>query len=1594
MVLADSHHAKTQAEILLARCAEAAREEPPLLAFLEAMTRNASPEDVTRYAPEELTALARLMHFRAASRQPGQSLVSLIDPASEDPGFKRQETVLLAVNDDAPFLFDSLMAEVAAQGVAVRAVFHPVVNISGWPTSVIVIVTDLIVGAERREALKHGAEAVFAQVRVAVRDWQPMRQRLEAVITELKAAPSRAPAQEVSESIAFLEWLGDDHFTFLGCRDYAYSPEDGGRLLPVDGSGLGVLADRFARVVRKDVDDTGVTEKVRAFLFQPTPLIVTKSNQKSLVHRRVNMDYIGVKVFGPDGAFKGERRFVGLFTSGAYNRSPRDIPLLRHKAETVMARAGLPAGSHDAKTLAHIIDTYPRDELFQISEEELYVTAMGILRLTERPKLKVFLRFDRFDRFVSAIVFVPRERYDGIVHEKIFAILARTFNGHAVESTPSLGDSVLARIHYTVRLGEAAPAAVDITALEAEMRAAIRTWEDGFHDVLRARYGEEDAHRRFREQAPGIPARYRDVFTPAEGADDLAAIESLTVSGRMPAVEAHVFRKPTDGRSTLRIKLYGLGPALPLSVSLPIFENFGLKVIAEDAYPLMLGAHEAFVLDFLMERADQAPAEGAHIKHLLEAAFHAVIAGEAESDGFNRLVIRSGLGWRDVTILRTVAKYLRQAAIPFSQDYMEQALARNPDIATLLVALFHDLLSPESAGTDEAKAIYAKIEAALNDVQSLDDDRIIRRIRNVISNVLRTNFYQPGHDGRPKPYLSIKLASQKLDELPAPRPHVEIFIYSPQVEGVHLRFGAVARGGLRWSDRREDFRTEVLGLVKAQQVKNACIVPVGSKGGFYPKQMPANPNREETMATGIAAYKTFINALLDVTDNLNPDGTVVPPEHVVRRDSDDPYLVVAADKGTASFSDIANAIAEERGFWLGDAFASGGSHGYDHKKMGITARGAWEAVKRHFRELGRDIQSQPFTAVGVGDMSGDVFGNGALLSKCMKLLAAFDHRHIFIDPDPDAAASWSERQRLFELPRSTWADYNAKLISKGGGIFARTLKEIPLSDEMKKLTGLAVSKATPAEVIKALLKADVDLLFLGGIGTYVKATGQSHLEVGDRANDAVRINGSELRAKVVGEGANLGLTQLGRIEYAQAGGRLNTDAIDNSAGVDTSDHEVNLKILMGGPMRRGELSAEARDALLAAMTDEVAALVLKDNYDQTLAITVAQARGTGDLDAYGRYIRDLEARARLDRAVEFLPDDSELRRRAQVGKALTRPELAVLLAYAKLDLKAELIASDLPDDPYFRPELISYFPPDAVERLPSELDRHRLKREIITDVVTNRLVNLAGPLFVARMKEMSGASAARIVRAFAVADGAFGLSALKVRIDGLDLKMDAALQTRIYADIVAILRRLGLWFITNIPSGADLSETVAMYRGAAEKLRGTLHPLVSPYEAHDTEARITELEAAGAPHDVADDAGALPLIGALPEIALLAHQNALDLDLVASAYFAMGAAVGIDRLRGLANHIAAGEHWDRLAIRRISDDLYAGQRALTAAALQDHAGQTGRAAGTEAVRRWTESHAEALGRTQSFLAALDATGELSVAKLTLANSQIHELAAR
>ncbi|HEX5278634.1 MAG TPA: NAD-glutamate dehydrogenase [Micropepsaceae bacterium] len=1575
--------------------------DPELAGFFAAFTRFASPEDLRHYGPAEFAALLRAVFARVKQRKPGESLIELFSTAQE-PELKRGESVLVAINDDIPFLYDSCTAEIRAQRHRIVAAFHPVVphpEIRGTQRSVIVIALGGVLDEAACRHLSGGLVQAFADVRAAVRDWKAMLSRLQESRTDLLEHPPRVPTDERDESVGFLDWLADNNFTFLGCRDYIFSRDGEVRLDPVAESGLGVLTDPTRRVLRSGNERSDLGPVAREFLARPAPLIIAKSGIRSLVHRRVPMDYIGIKKFTPNGDLAGERRFVGLFTSVAYRKLPGEIPLLRLKTERVMAGSGLIPSSHDGKALQHILNTYPRDELLQSSEDELLATALGILNLGERPKVRLFLRFDRFDRYVSALVFIPRDRYSGSVRESVQQILLRALDGRPYSATPTLDDEALARVHYIIIRNPGPRPDVDPAQVEEEIRSAVRTWDDTFADAAVARYGDNSGAI-LRRYTPAFPASYRDRFDPREAVADIAHFEEL-VNGQTSAagVTAQVYTSDGDSPGTLRLKLFIRGGFVPLSECLPVFENLGLKVIAEAAFALSPdtgnGAAQVSLQDFVMQTGS-AVAEQLYPR--LEDAFHAVWSGSAESDGFNRLVLAAELTWRDVVILRSIAKYLRQAGITFSQSYMETALVNNPAIAVMLTSLFHTEHDPElfqdpDSRTAQAKRIRAGIEDALRNVPSADEDRIIRAMQSVIDAMLRSNFFQRNDAGNSPAYLAFKLESRRVAILPTPKPLYEIFVYAPEVEGVHLRFGKIARGGIRWSDRAEDFRFEILGLSKAQQVKNAVIVPVGAKGGFYPKRIPPGAARDVVQNAGISAYRLFIGALLDLTDNISPDGKIVPPAGILRHDGNDPYFVVAADKGTATFSDIANEIAVSRGFWLGDAFASGGSEGFDHKKIGITARGAWEGIKRHFRELGRDIQNQPFTCIGVGDMSGDVFGNGMLQSKQTRLIAAFDHRHIFFDPSPNVAIAWTERKRLFDMPRSTWADYDRKLISGGGGVFARTAKTIPLSQQFRAFTGITAENATPEDVMRALLTAPVDLLYFGGIGTFIKSTRQGNADAADRANDAIRVNGRDIQALVIGEGANLGVTQYGRIEYAREGGpqhqggRINTDAIDNSAGVDTSDHEVNIKILMSGPLRRGEISRPERLDILTRITDDVAGQVLTDNYDQTLALSVAELRAPRDLDAAGRFMRELERRDALDRTVENLPPDDELRALARDGHGLTRPQLAILLAYAKTNLFHQVSESTLPADPYFDAWLASYFPPLAAETFAGELKRHVLARAIISTQIANRTVNLAGPLFAHRMHELSHAPLWAAARGFVLADGVFGLSILKNRVCALDLKVPARLQNQIVAEIAEVLRLLGMWFIVQMPD-APIAPVVESYGAGFTALKGRFSSLISPIEKNTIEPRIAELRNAGVPLDVAEDAAILPLLRAVPEIIMLSGAQHIPVESAAVVYFAAGAAAGLDRLRALATRIAGVDHWDRLAVRRMQDDLYSSQRSMACEALAAAKGDV-----AAAVDQWRNMRREDIGSILNFIGDIERGGDASIAKLALANSQVQKLAA-
>jgi glutamate dehydrogenase len=1423
---------------------------------------------------------------------------------------------------------------------------------------------------------------VLGEVRLAVQDWRPMRERVTGIVAELKANPPPLPVDEIAEAIQFLQWLLADNFTFLGARNYVV---DGEALKPDFENALGILRSRELRVLKRGTELLEFTPEVMAFLREPRLLIIAKANVHARVHRRVYLDYVGIKRFDAAGNLVGEHRIIGLFTSTAYTRAAHGIPYLRRKIAAVEERAGFDPASHSGKAIANVLEHYPRDELFQIDEDTLYRFALAILQLDERPRVRVLARRDRFDRFVSVLVFVPRERYDSHIRMKIGAYLANAFIGRVSAFYPYFPDEgSLVRVHFIIgRSSEHAPD-VDRAMLEREVQSIIRTWADGLNEALATANPPEKARELFARYRDAFSEGFHEAYAPATAVGDIRVMEDL--SDKQPlAVDFH-HRMEEDQRS-VGLKVWSYARPLPLSERVPVLENMGFRVVDERTYHIE-GKERTGVWfhDMLLTRADGGPIDLDSGGAKLEEAFLMVMRETAENDGYNALTLNGGLAWRDVALVRAISRFLRQARVPYSQDYMWTTLIKHSTIAAGIVELFHARFDPRAAGDRAQKqgAIDARLEEALQKVESLDEDRILRRFVNAVQSAIRTNFYQSGTDGEPKSLISIKFESRKLTDLPLPRPLYEIFVYSPRVEGVHLRFGKVARGGIRWSDRPQDFRTEILGLVKAQQVKNAVIVPVGAKGGFVPKLMPKGASRDVVQAEGVATYKLFISSLLDITDNIGPDGKITPPADVVRHEGDDPYLVVAADKGTATFSDIANGISLEHDYWLGDAFASGGSAGYDHKAMGITARGAWEAVKRHFREMDVDIGKTPFTVVGVGDMSGDVFGNGMLREDTIRLLAAFDHRDIFIDPDPDPKRSFAERQRLFALPRSSWQDYDKGLLSKGGGIYPRTSKEIRLSPEARKIFGIGES-VTPQELMKAILRAPADLLFFGGIGTYIRASSESDEAVGDRANDAIRVTGADLNCKVIGEGANLGMTQRGRIEAAQRGIRLNTDAIDNSAGVNTSDVEVNIKIALSGPVRSGALRMDDRNRFLAEMTDEVGRLVLRNNYQQTLALSLAFRRGLEDLGFQQRLMQTLEQRGELDRAVEFLPDDMTLGERRKRNAGLTRPELAVLLAYAKLSLYSELLDSTVPDDPYLGRELNRYFPTEMSEHYADALHAHRLRREIIATQLTNSMINRGGATLIVRIADQTGAPSSSIAAAFAAVRNSYDLVELNSEIDALDNKVSGKIQLDLYATVQSLLLDRLVWFLRNVDLTQGLEKIIGHYRDGIGQVEKALDGALSKAASAARDARIADLSKAGVPEKLTRRVADLPALKAAPDIALVASRAGKPVGEVTATYFATEAFFQLDSVANAVPGIVVSDYFDRLALDRALDSIGDAERRLTAAMVADgHAG-------ADAVEEWVRPRQAEVERIRSAIHQIAGSG-LTLSKLSVAASLLGDLA--
>ena len=1562
----------------------------------EILTARAPEEDIASYKAPDLDRAAALALSALRKHRPGESVIA-IEANSDIEREGRAVTTVTVVNDNMPFLFDSILGEIADSAPEPTLVTHPVLFVKHGKEGVTILGETLQksareankvslihvhlprLSADECASLEERLARTLAQVRAAVVDWKPMLARLDQAITRLRYKPVPLDESEVHEAIAFLEWLRDDNFIFLGMREFNYQGgEQEGTLERSEEKGLGILADTEVRVLRRGDDTVTTTPEIRAFLHGPDPLIVTKANAKSVVHRRAYLDYIGVKTFDDDGKLSGELRIVGLFASTAYTSSVLKIPYLRSKAQAVISRSGFAPTDHSGKALINVLESFPRDELFQISVPRLRKHAEAILALGERPRVRVLYRIDQFDRFVSVLVFVPRDRYDSHVRERIGEYLKSVFEGRLSAYYPAFPEGSLARVHFIIGRSGGKTPRIPAQELEAAVRTIVRTWDDALREAVE----DEGAADDIAEIAAHLPEDYRNSFTPSVALADARRMAELS-AGNPIAIDFYRHTEQREHQAAL--KIYHFGSPVALSRRVPLLENMGFRVISERTFALGNGGERpVFLHDMELENAFGEAIDLSDRGALFDEVFLAVWRGEQDNDGLNALAQRARLGAAHIGVLRAYSRYLHQAGISQSQGFIADTLNRYPAIAGKLVALFLERFDPRLAldGKTEAtaQAIEGEIQEALESVPSLDDDTIIRRLLNLVRSTLRTNYF--AESGRRS--LAFKLDSRSVEGLPQPRPWREIFVYGPEVEGVHLRFGPVARGGLRWSDRAQDYRTEVLGLVKAQQVKNSVIVPVGAKGGFYPRRVPAGGDRQQVFEAGRLAYVNFVSTLLSVTDNLHGD-EVVPPENVVRHDGNDPYFVVAADKGTATFSDTANDISQAHNFWLDDAFASGGSAGYDHKKMGITARGAWEAVKRHFREMNRDIQTEPFTVVGVGDMSGDVFGNGMLLSPCIKLVAAFDHRDIFIDPDPDPAVSLAERRRLFELPRSSWQDYDTSKLSRGGMIVSRSQKQITLSAEAAQAIGMSGRTGSPAEIISAILRAPVDLLWFGGIGTYVRSSDESNQDVGDRANDLIRVTAKEVGAKVIGEGANLGMTQRARIEFNLRGGRCNSDAIDNSGGVNSSDLEVNIKIALAGAMRNGTLTRPDRNKLLAAMTDEVAHLVLQNNYLQTLAISLVERRGLSQLPHQARMMSLFENEGHLDRAVEFLPGPEALAERQSRGEALTRAEIGVLLAYAKIVLFDELVASPVPDEQHFEADLFAYFPGQMREKYAAEIRGHRLRREIIATELANDIIDRGGPTFVTRLQDMTGRPAHEIVEAYAIVRDGIELRSLFSAIDALDNKIDGQTQLALYEQVSRLILTATAWQLKNGAGQGTIGDRIRRLVEARAKLDPALGSLLPRFRAEGIAAVASQYIEQGVPAPLAERLSLLGISALVPDIVLAADTAKADLPEAAAAFFALSEAFRLSRIESAAGSLAPSDYYDGLALARAMDTIDAARRGMTIAALSAFG------EGEDAAMRWIEAGGERVARVRERLQSLAEGGDLTVSRLSVAAGLMADL---
>ena len=1564
--------------------------------FAKALYSNMSKEDLANRNDSDLYGAALSLWNSLEKNTSDDAVIRVFNPEVAKDGWQSSHTIVEIIAKDMPFLVDSVRMAMTRENIASHLLLHSPLKIqrdkndkiSGLSSlkaeqeststkTVFFIEIDRQTDATVIESFKKELESVLVDVSIAVEDWQPIREKLIAVSKSLPKSHKDKSDNEINETVEFLDWLVKDNFTLMGYRQYELSPVQGDYQLKgkMDTS-LGLMKNSDAEHTRLLSE---LPEVARQEARSSNLLILTKTNSLSRVHRPAYIDYVGVKRFDDKGNVIGEDRFIGLFSSNFYNNSAADVPVLKSKINRIMDMCDFAKGTHAYKAVLNILETYPRDELVQAREHELLEVAMGVLQIQERDMCRLFVRKDAYGRFLSCMVYVPRERYNTALRRETQAILANAFNSDVkVEFTTYFSESTLARTHYTVRVTDN-NIEYNVKDIENNLIEAARTWEDKLQSALLESAGEARGNELNRKYCNAFARSYKEEVLPSAAVVDIEKLEMLNDDNKLEML----FYRPQEEASSniVRLSLFHKDEPIHLSDVMPMLENFGLRVVGETPYSVKTSDGGInWIMDFSMLIDSKGMADFDKISARFRAALTSVWANRLENDGFNRLVLMGGLTGREASILRAYAKYMRQIGVTFSQTYIESTFANYPHIAAKIVNLFSkkfSVKSPASAKTLEKLGL--EIYAELENVANLDDDRIIRLYVDMIVATLRTNYFQKDAEGKFKSYISLKIQPSLIPEVPLPVPAFEIFVYSPRVEGVHLRFGKVARGGLRWSDRREDFRTEVLGLVKAQQVKNTVIVPVGSKGGFVCKQLPSE--REAFIKEGQECYKIFIRGLLDITDNIER-GEVVPAVDVTRHDEDDAYLVVAADKGTATFSDIANGIANEYNFWLGDAFASGGSVGYDHKKMGITARGAWESVKRHFREMDINCQTTDFTAVAIGDMAGDVFGNGMLLSKHIRLQVAFNHLHIFVDPNPDAAASYPERERLFNLPRSSWEDYNKELISSGGGVFSRAAKSITLSPEMKKMLGTKKASMTPNELIKASLMMEFDLLWNGGIGTYIKHSKETDADVGDRANDALRINGKDLGAKVFGEGGNLGATQLGRIEFAAKGGRVNTDFIDNVGGVACSDNEVNIKILLNGLVAEGDLTRKQRDELLYSMTDEVSELVLKDCYRQTHTLSITQSKGTSTLKEKIRFIHALEKEGKLDRAIEFIPTDEELAERAAAGKDLTRPELSVLVSYAKMVLKESLVTDEITENPYYRQLLVKSFPRPLREKFNDAMDNHPLRKEIIATKLANNIVNDMGLNFMVRMNEETCANEAEIALCYSIASEIFQMRETWLSISDLDNKIPSNVQTEMLYQLRRTVRRATRWFLRHRTKAQSIEQAIEIFSPTFADLSENLTKYIVKTESDRIVSAREELTQSGVPTDIAQRIVSLSSLFSVMDLTQIAQNSNRKIDMVSHTYFKLGAQMGLHWFLDQITNQQVSNHWQALARASYREELDWQQRTLSEVVLNSFEGESSDVDGQ--IEQWMDSQDLLLQRWKQMLTEFKTSQSHDFAKFSVA----------